>query len=55
MLACGAEGHAANLGPLESAAHVLNEMQVAGTQNFIIKKIMGEMLGMEIETDNELR
>lgn len=54
MLACGAEGHVANLGPLQSAAHVLNEMQVAGAQGFIIKQILGDILGMQIEIENEL-
>ncbi|KAM3504405.1 hypothetical protein MY10362_003566 [Beauveria mimosiformis] len=49
MLACGAEGHVLNLGPMKAAAEAMNVMMSTGAGKFITKKILEDSLGMSVE------
>ncbi|TQV90717.1 hypothetical protein IF1G_10669 [Cordyceps javanica] len=53
MLACGAQGHTPNLGPLEAAAHALNEMNSAGAGRIVIEKNLKDILGIEVEMETD--
>ncbi|KAK8149329.1 hypothetical protein G3M48_007417 [Beauveria asiatica] len=48
MLACGAEGHVPNMGPMKAAAEALNGMLSAGTGAYIIEDILRDSLGMPV-------
>ncbi|KAM3556423.1 hypothetical protein MY1884_005056 [Beauveria asiatica] len=53
MLACGAEGHVLNLGPMKAAAEAMNEMLSSGAEKFITKRILEHFLGMSVELAEE--
>ncbi|KGQ05259.1 hypothetical protein BBAD15_g9488 [Beauveria bassiana D1-5] len=48
MLACGAEGHVPNMGPMKAAAEALNGMLSAGTGGYIVEDILKGALGMPV-------
>ncbi|KAM3525183.1 hypothetical protein NHJ13051_004140 [Beauveria bassiana] len=48
MLACGAEGHVPNMGPMKAAAEALNGMLSAGTGEYIVEDILKDALDLHL-------